>query len=46
VLKPRLRKISARTVDALWAACGTLLQQFSADEFMHYIRHAGYGQSG
>ena len=44
--KVLLRKTAARTMDALWAACGALLDQFSAAECERYIGHAGYGQSG
>ena len=44
--KTLLRSTAARTMEALWCACGTLLDQFSADECERYIRHAGYGQSG
>jgi transposase len=44
--KTLLRKTAARTREALWAACGCLLDQFTAAECEHYICHAGYGQSG
>jgi len=41
-LKTLLRKTAARTVEALWEACGQLLDRFSASECSQYIRHAGY----
>lgn len=44
--KTLLRKTAARTIDSLWSACGTLLDQFDAAECQRYIFHAGYGQSG
>lgn len=44
--KTLLRKNAARTMDALWVACGALLDQFPAAECARYICHAGYGQSG
>ena len=37
-----LRSLAARTVDALWQACGTVLQAFSPTEIRNYFRHAGY----
>lgn len=45
-LKTLLRKTAARTMDALWSACGALLDHFPATECERYIRHAGYGRSG
>lgn len=45
-LKTLLRKAGARTKDALWDAFGTLLDQFTDIECVHYIRHCGYGKSG
>ena len=45
-LKRLLRSAQARTMDALWTTIGTLLNRFSPDECLRYIRHAGYGQSG
>lgn len=45
-LKALLRRTAARTVDALWSRIGTALDQFSAAECEHYIRHCGYGRSG
>jgi transposase len=37
-----LKSTAARTVDALWNACGQLLTRFSEHECRNYIRHAGY----
>ena len=37
-----LRSGTARSVEALWEACGQLLQRFTQDECRNYIRHAGY----
>ena len=45
-LKRLLRSAQARTMDALWTTIGTLLNRFTPDECLRYIRHAGYGQSG
>lgn len=46
-LKRLLRSAQARTMDALWATIGSLLDRFSPDECMRYIHHAGYQrQSG
>jgi transposase len=45
-LKHLLRSAAARTKAALWTAIGKLLERFSPDECLRYIRHAGYGQSG
>lgn len=44
--KTLLRKTAARTKEALWSACGALLDQFQPDECARYICHAGYGRSG
>jgi transposase len=41
-LKRLLRKEAARTVEALWAALGRLLDQFGPDECRNYFRHRGY----
>ena len=45
--KPKrlLRSAGARTVDALWHACGDLLTKFTADEFQNYLAHCGYRYS-
>jgi transposase len=45
-LKRLLRSTAARTVDALWHACGQLLDQFDPAECAAYLRHCGYAQSG
>ena len=41
-LKRLLRKTAARTVEALWDAIGELLDRFSPQECLNYVRHAGY----
>jgi transposase len=40
--KRLLQTAKARTVDALWKACGELLERFSENECRNYIQHAGY----
>ena len=40
--KRLLQTAKARTVDALWKACGELLERFSETECRNHIRHAGY----
>jgi transposase len=42
-LKTLLRKAAERTIPALWAAIGHLLDKFPADECSRYLAHAGYG---
>ena len=42
-LKALLRKAAERTVEALWAAIGRLLDGLAADECSRYLGHAGYG---
>jgi len=37
-----LKSGPARSVGALWDACGKLLERFSETECRNYIRHAGY----
>ena len=44
-LKALLRKIAARSVEALWAAVGQLLGQFAPSECVNYLRHSGYVRS-
>jgi transposase len=44
-LKALLRGAAHRTVDALWAALGSLLDRFTPTECANYLRHAGYFQS-
>jgi transposase len=41
-LKAMLRKAATRSIDALWATVGTLLDRFSPQECARYFRHAGY----
>ncbi|MSO68014.1 MAG: IS630 family transposase, partial [Pseudolabrys sp.] len=41
-LKHLLRKAAARTVDAVCAAIGQLLQAFSPQECANYFKNAGY----
>jgi transposase len=44
-LKAMLRKAATRSLDALWAAVGALLDRFSPRECARYFRHAGYRPS-
>jgi transposase len=44
-LKALLRKIAARSVEALWTAIGQLLGAFAPGECINYIRHSGYVRS-
>ena len=41
-LKAHLRRIKARTIDALWKAVGSICDLYSADECWNYLKHAGY----
>ncbi|MGB0086508.1 MAG: hypothetical protein WBP94_14185, partial [Rhodomicrobiaceae bacterium] len=41
----QLRKIAARSVEALWTAIGDLVDTFAPDECRNYLRHSGYGRS-
>ena len=41
-LKALLRKAAERTIEALWATIGRLLDDLPADECSHYLAHAGY----
>ena len=41
-LKALLRKVAARTKDALWTAFGTLLDAFTPEECAHYLANCGY----
>lgn len=41
-LKALLRKLAARSLDALWTAVGLLLQRFPSDECANYFANAGY----
>jgi len=45
-LKALLRKIAARTKDALNDAVGRVVDMISSDDAAHCIRHAGYFRSG
>ena len=44
-LKTLLRKVAARTRDALWDAVAETLQAFTVDECANYLKHAGYASS-
>jgi transposase len=37
-----LKSAAERTVDALWRACGQLVERFTERECRNYIRHSGY----
>jgi transposase len=41
-LKADLRKVGARTRDALWSTIGRLLNGFSPDECRNYFANSGY----
>jgi transposase len=41
-LKALLRKLAARSVDALWLGVGLLLQRFSSNECANLFTNAGY----
>lgn len=41
-LKAHLRRIGARTIDALWKAVGSICDLYSAEECWNYLRQAGY----
>lgn len=41
-LKALLRKLAARSLEALWDGVGTLLQRFSSRECENYFANAGY----
>jgi transposase len=40
--KRLLQTAKARSADALWIACGQLLDRFSETECRNYLQHAGY----
>ena len=40
------QKTAARTVQALWSAFGSLLDQFPANEYEQYPLPSGYGRPG
>jgi transposase len=44
-LKAMLRKAAIRSLDVLWTAVGSLLDQYSPRECARYFRHAGYRPS-
>lgn len=41
-LKAHLRRIGARTIDALWRALGHICDLYSPDECWNYLKAAGY----
>lgn len=41
-LKAHLRRIKARTIDALWKAVGSICDLYSPDECWNYLKEAGY----
>ena len=41
-LKAHLRRIGARTIDALWQAIGDICALYSPDECWNYLKAAGY----
>ncbi len=41
-LKAHLRRIGARTIDALWRAIGDICALFSEQECWNYLKDAGY----
>jgi transposase len=41
-LKAHLRRISARTIDELWKAIGSICDLYSPDECRNYLKAAGY----
>ena len=44
-LKTLLRKLNARTVEAVIQAIGQLLDEFTAEKCAHYLANAGYGSA-
>jgi transposase len=44
-LKALLRKIAARSVEALWTASSQLVSTFEPDECRNYLRYSGYVRS-
>lgn len=44
-LKALLRKAAARSIEALWIAIGTMLDQFSPTECANYLANSGYPRS-
>jgi transposase len=41
-LKAHLRRIGARTIDALWKAVGSICDLYTTDECWSYLKEAGY----
>jgi transposase len=41
-LKAHLRRIGARTIDALWKAVGNICDLYTPDECWNYLKEAGY----
>jgi transposase len=41
-LKAHLRRIGARTIEALWKAVGDICDLFTPEECWNYLKHAGY----
>jgi transposase len=41
-LKAHLRRIKARTIDALWKAVGSICDLYSTEECWNYLKKAGY----
>jgi hypothetical protein len=41
-LKALLRKIAARSVEALWPAIGQFLSQLAPEKSLNYFRNSGY----
>jgi transposase len=41
-LKAHLRRIGARTIDALWKAVGSICDLYTPDECWSYLKEAGY----
>lgn len=41
-LKAHLRRIGARTIDALWRAAGSICELYSPEECWNYLEAAGY----
>jgi hypothetical protein len=41
-LKAHLRRIGARTIDALWKAIGDICALYSEQECWNFFQHAGY----
>lgn len=44
-LKAHLRRIGARTLDALWRALGEICRLFTPDECWNYFKAAGYASA-